>query len=81
MYGNSLNYLAVEMEAGAFLPLGPLFNDPDLYHLGAPYAAVSGHYHCDDKPTTDLPTGPGLGLPPLGGKTAGLALRVAPPPT
>ena len=75
MYGSFLAYLAVEMEAGAFLSLGPLFTDPDLSHWGSPYTAMGGYYHCGENPTPDLPTCPGLGLPTLGGKAADTPLK------
>ena len=42
MFGISLSYIVVEMEAITVLPLGPMDTDPDFRHLGDPYAVVSG---------------------------------------
>ena len=75
MFGISLDYLVVEIEASAVLPLGLLDTDPDRQHLGALDAAVSGSDHSYDEPTPDIPACLGVGLTPLGGEAADQALQ------
>ena len=70
MFKASIFYLLVEVESGAVLPLGSLHADPNLWHLGDPYAVVSGSHHCDGNTTTDIPVCPGLRLPIFWGEAA-----------
>ena len=42
IYGNWLDCLTSDMEAGTVLPLGPLDADASLRHSGTLYAVVSG---------------------------------------
>ena len=75
MYGNYLAFLAVDMDAAEFLPLGLLNTDLDLRHSGASDKAEGGSYHSDDKNTLDISACTRVGLLPLGGKMAGQALQ------
>ena len=75
MYGNSLTYLALDMETGAILPLGTLDVNPDLQNLGAPDVALSGSYHGDRNSTPEIIACMGVGLLPLGDKAAGQGLQ------
>ena len=71
MFGISLAYILVDMEAGAVLPLSPLDTDPALRHLGYPDAAVGVSYHSDVDPNPYIPTHTRVGLLPLSGEVAG----------
>ena len=63
--------VTVEVEACAILPLKPLDAYPTSSHSGSPYAAVVFPHHCDDNPTPDISKCFGVGLPTIGGETAG----------
>ena len=68
MFGISLSYIVVYMEAGAVFPMGLLDTDPAHWHSRVLDAAVSSSYHSTEKPNLDVPACPGAGLPPLGGE-------------
>ena len=57
--------MLLDMESGAALPLGLLHSNPILRHPVSPDLWVSGSHNCDVSPTLDMPSCPGVGLPPL----------------
>ena len=50
----SIAYIAVEMEAGAILPMRLMDTDLDCWNPGSPDAAVSGLYYSGGEPTPDI---------------------------
>ena len=55
------------MEASTVLLIGTLEADPDLRRSETLAAVLSVYYHCDGKPTPDIPACMGVEFPPLGG--------------
>ena len=75
MFDIYLAYLAVEMQADAILPLGPLDTGRDQWQSGDPDAALSGLYHSDGNPNMDISSCMGVVLLQLGVEETGQAIQ------